>query len=228
MKERYIVCDSGSLITFTSSCASDLLYFFKSKFNITFVIPPSVEEEVVLYPLRKGIKKYMQSALKIRQAIDDKVVRVMQVDDLAHIRDHLLNIGNNLFYARGKPLHLVDIGEMEMIALAKEIGSDSIVLDERTTRMLIEAPFRLKEHMEEELKINIMVNKANLQEFSKHCEGLSAFRSSELLILGYENGFFKKYGDLEKEMLEAVLYSFRFNGCSISFDEIVSYVRWAE
>ncbi|MEM4165841.1 MAG: hypothetical protein QW153_03055 [Candidatus Bilamarchaeaceae archaeon] len=226
MKERYVVCDSGSLITLTASCASDLLYFYKNKFDITFVIPPSVEEEVVLYPLRKGIKKYMQSALKIKKAIEDKVIVIMRVDELMHVRDHLLNVGNNLFYARGKPLHLVDVGETEMIALAKEIDAESIVLDERTTRMLIEAPFRLKEHMEDELKVNIMVNKTNMEDFSKYTRGLNAFRSSELLILGYENGFFSKYGDLEKEMLEATLYSFRFNGCSISFDEILSYVRW--
>jgi predicted nucleic acid-binding protein len=228
MAKKYVVCDSGSLITFTSSCSADLLYFFKEKFKIQFVIPPGVEEEVVLYPLRKAIKKYMQSALRLKRAIEDDVINVIEIDELADEREHLLNVGNNILYARGKPLHLVDIGETEMIVLAKEIGAETVILDERTTRMMIEAPFKLKEHLEEELGVNIMVNKANLAEFSKYSTGLSAFRSSELLILGYENGFLDKYGEHAKEMLEAALYAFRFSGCSISFNEITSYLRWAE
>lgn len=228
MQKKYIVCDSGSLITFTSSCTCDLLYFFNKKFGFQFVIPPGVEEETVLYPLRKGIKKHMQSALRLKRAIEDGVLAVVGVDDIARERERLLDIGNNILYVRGKPIHLVDIGETETIALAKETGAQTILMDERTTRMLIEAPFRLKEHLEEELRINIMVNKTNLAEFSKYSKGLTVLRSSELLVLAYENGFFSKYGDLEKEMLEATLYAFRFSGCSISFGEITSYVRWEE
>jgi len=166
--------------------------------------------------------------LRLKRAIEDDVISVVGVDELADESKHLLNIGNAILYARGKPLHLIDLGETEMIVLAREIGAENVLLDERTTRMMIEAPFKLKEHLEEELGVNIMVNKTNLTEFSKYTTGLSAFRSSELLILAYENGFLNKYGEHAKEMLEAALYAFRFSGCSISFNEITSYLRWAE
>ncbi|MFH1221730.1 MAG: hypothetical protein V1492_01460 [Candidatus Micrarchaeota archaeon] len=228
MEKKYIVCDSGSLITLTSACNTDLLYFFKNKFNVNFVIPSGVEDEVVTYPLGKGIKKYMQSALRIKNAINDGVITVLGIEQTAHDRDSILTMGNNLFFARGKSIKLLDLGETEMLALAKEIGADTVMLDERTMRMLIEAPFRLKEHMEEELKVNIMVNRTNLNEFSNYAKGLLALRSSELIILGYEHGFFDKFHGMEKQALEAALYSARFSGCSISFNEITGYLRWAK
>ena len=52
MKKKYIVCDAGAFISFTSSCLTDILYFFKDKYGLHFVMPPAVEEEAVGYPLR--------------------------------------------------------------------------------------------------------------------------------------------------------------------------------
>ena len=47
MEKKYVICDSGSLITLTSACSTELLYFFKTKFNVNFVIPSDVEEELL-------------------------------------------------------------------------------------------------------------------------------------------------------------------------------------
>ncbi len=226
MKEKYVVCDSGSIISLTSSCLTDLLYFFHEKYHLHFVIPPAVEEEAVSYPFRKKIKKYLYSAIKIKDAINDGVVEIIGAENIDKERERLMHAVNNIFYARGKPIKLIQPGETEMLVLAKEIGTENVLLDERTMRMLIEAPFSLKEHMEQEFRVNLMVNKSNLSSLSDYTADVSVFRSSELLMLGYENGFFDKFQNMEKEALEAALYRIKFSGCSIRFDEISNYLRW--
>ena len=227
MKKRYVVCDSGSLISLTSTCMLELLYFFNKKFNVNFVIPPGVEEEAVLYPMRRKIKKYLYSAIRIKDAINDGIVEVMELDDKEK-RDKILYVANNIFYARGKPIRLIHLGETEMIVLANEIGCESLLLDERTTRMLIEAPFVLKKHMEDEFGVNLMLNKEHLKEISDYTLNMNAFRSSELVMLAYENGFFKGFEKMEKDAMEAALYNVKFAGCSLRFDEITKYLRWVK
>jgi hypothetical protein len=43
-------------------------------------------------------------------------------------------------------------------------------------------------------------------------------------MLAYEKGYFKSFGRLQTEALEAALYKVKYSGCSISFDEIMDYV----
>jgi hypothetical protein len=188
-----------------------------------FVIPPSVEYESVTKPLKSDLKKHLFSAIRIKDAIEDGVVVVIdaKVEDKAQ---RIMNSANNMFYVKGKPLRLIHAGESEMLALAIELGIPNILIDERTTRMLIEAPFRLKEHLEREFSVNVMVNKNSYREVESKISGLKALRSSELVVLAYENGYFKNFEDLQKEALEAALYKMKFSGCSISFDEISNYI----
>ena len=53
---------------------------------------------------------------------------------------------------------------------------------------------------------------------------LQLFRSSEMLAAAYEKGYFSSLGGLELKTLEAGLYSLKFAGCAISFEEINSYI----
>jgi hypothetical protein len=220
---RDILCDSGVLISLTAGCLDNILYFFAENHDMRFVIPPSVEYESVTRPLQSDLKKHLFSAIRIKDMIEDGVVVVVD----AKVEDQtrkLMNAANNMFYVKGKPLRLIQLGESEMLALAGELGIDNILIDERTTRMLIEAPFRLKEHLENEFSVNVMVNKGNFRELTSKISNLKALRSSELVMLGYENGFFKNFNGLQREALEAALYKMKFSGCSISFDEISSYM----
>jgi hypothetical protein len=218
-----ILCDSGVLISLTAGCLDSLLYFFAEHHHMRFVIPPSVEYEAVTRPLQSNLRKYLFSAIRIKDAIEDGVVVVVdaKVEDQTR---RIMNSANNLFYVKGKPLRLIHYGESEMLALALELGIPNILIDERTTRMLIEAPFRLKEHLESEFKVNVMVNKGSYKELESKIGSLKAMRSSELVMLAFENGFFKNFAKLQKEALEAALYKMKFSGCSISFDEITSYL----
>lgn len=224
MKTRDILCDSGSFISLTSGCLDNLLYFFAESHGVRFVIPPSVEYETVTRPLQSNLRKYLFSAIRIKDAIDDGVI--VKVDaKVADDARRIMNAANNAFYIRGKPIQLIQFGESEMLALARALGIEYILIDERTARLLIEAPFRLKEHLETEFKVNVMVNKENLRFLASQISGLHAMRSSELVMLAYEKGYFKNFKNLQKEALEAALYKIKYAGCSISYNEIDDYLK---
>jgi hypothetical protein len=141
MKTRDILCDSGSLISLTAACLDRLLYFFHENYHLRFIIPPSVEYESVRRPLESNLRKYLFSAIRIKNAIDDGVI--VKVDaDVAARTTKFMDAANNMYFARGKPLRLIQQGETEMVALAKTLGVEYILIDERTTRMLIEAPLK--------------------------------------------------------------------------------------
>ncbi len=223
---RDVICDSGVLISLTAGCLDSMLYFFSERHDVRFIIPPSVEYETVTRPLYNGLRKHLFSAVRIKDAIDDGVVEVIDAkvaDETRRIMGH----ANTLFYVKGKALRLIHYGESEMLALALATGVDNILVDERTTRMLIEAPFRLKEHMESEFGVNVMINKGSYRELSSRISQLKALRSSELVMLAYENGYFKSFSRLQREALEAALYKMKYSGCSISFDEITGYLKMA-
>jgi len=220
---REVLCDSGSLISLTASCLDNILYFFAENAHLKFVIPPSVEYETVKRPLEANTRKHLFSAIRIKDAIEDGVVVVVDAK-VENEAKRIMDSANSMFYIKGKPLRLIQFGESEMLALARELSVDTIMLDERTARLLIEAPFRLKEHLEKEFNVNVMVNKSTYRELSSRISALSAIRSSELVMLAYEKGYFKNFVNLEDEALEAALYKMKFAGCSISFDEIAQYM----
>jgi len=221
---RDVLCDSGVLISLTAGCLDNILYHFSDHNNVRFVIPPSVEYETVTRPLYNNLKKHLFSAIRIKDAIADGVIEVVdaKVEDEAR---RVMHAANNMFYMKGQPVRLLQFGESEMLALASALGVEDIIVDERTTRMLIEAPFQLKEHLEKEFQVNVMVNKNSFRELSSRISKLNVLRSSELVVLAYENGYFKNFSNLQREALEAALYKMKYSGCSISFDEIKGYIE---
>jgi hypothetical protein len=222
---RDILCDSGVLISLTAGCLDNILNFFAESHDVRFIIPPSVEYETVTKPMQANLRKHLFSAIRIKDAIQDGVVVVVDAK-LEHETNRIMGYANNLYFLKGSPMRLMQYGESEMLALGRELGMDYILIDERTTRLLIEAPFRLKQHLENEFHMNVMVNKTSFKELSSRLSGFKALRSSELVMLAYEQGYFKRFDKLQKEALEAALYKMKYSGCSISFDEILDYLSW--
>lgn len=224
MAQQDILCDSSSLISLTDSCLDSVFPYLSNKFRMRFIIPPSVEYECVEKPLGANLRQYIFSAIKIKKMIVDGTL-VKVAPGQQNMTNSILLAANNLLYSKGRPLNLVHRGESEMIGLAIEAGVKNLLIDERTTRMIVEAPFRMKEHMEKEFGISIMLNNENLRKLSDMTKGMQSIRSSELLILAYENGFFDKFGNMKTAALEAALYKLKFSGCSIRFDEVEDYMK---
>lgn len=212
-----IVCDASSLISLTDSCLLGALSEVKKYLNGDFLIPESVKYECIDYPLR--IKSHTLPALRLKQAVNEGILTPIDTKELKG-KNKILSVVNNIFYIDGKALKLVHEGEGEMLALAEELGINNILIDERTTRMMVEAPFALKEHLENEFRKKVFINNEYLSEFIEITKNLNIFRSSELVIIAYEKGYFRNYGELEKFAVEASLYALKFAGCGISFEEI--------
>jgi len=216
-----IACDSSALISLTDSCFLQVLYELKEESCGSFVITPRVRYESIEHPMK--IREYAMAALRLLKAEGDGVIETMRAN-VAEETEEFLRLSNNLFVLKGRPLKLVQSGEAEVLALAKELGLENILIDERTTRMLAEAPLDLKAHMEKEFGEEIEVNGKNLERLEEYTRGISAFRSSELVALAFEKGFFRKYGEMEREALEAALYAVKFAGCGVSFAEIDEFM----
>ncbi|MCX8198247.1 MAG: hypothetical protein N3F07_03605 [Candidatus Micrarchaeota archaeon] len=220
-KPQALACDASSLISLTDSCFVHVLYFFKRKHKAAFLIPPSVEYECVERPM--GLKMHSLFALRLKRAILDGVIDVVPLG-LSRKAESIRWAANNSFYADGTPIRLLHQGEAEALALASEAGIQNVLIDERTTRMLSEDPEALRLHLEKELSRSIKVDEESLSSFLRFTEGMRFFRSSELLLLAYEKGYFSDYGELEEEAIEAALYRLKYSGCGVGMGEIESYL----
>jgi len=216
------VCDSSALISLTDSCFIHSLYFLKKRHGATFIIPPSVEYECAEHPAH--MRMHAMHALRIKRAINERAIEVVPVsggDETQRIKW----LANNSFYANGTPLRLLQEGEIEMLALSLETGVPNLLIDERTTRMLAEDPDSLRKHLADEFHREITVNEENLSGYSRLTRNMKFFRSSELLLLAYEKGYFSDYKELEDEAIEAALYKLKYAGCAVGFGEIGEYVE---
>lgn len=229
MSEKYsnsipkesIVCDSSSLISMSDSCMLWMISELSKSFDGYFVISKTVEHEAVDNPLE--IKSHTLGAIRLKKLLLENVIKVVDTPNLRRRTDELLSLGNSIFSINGRKLKLIHEGETETLALAIELGLRNVLIDERTTRMLVEAPTDLKNHMESEFNSRIDIEEKRLRRFLEMTADLNLFRSTELAIIGYEKGLLKEYGRMEKRAIEAVLYGLKFAGCSISFSEIEEF-----
>ncbi|MBN2477817.1 hypothetical protein JXB01_00830 [Candidatus Micrarchaeota archaeon] len=224
MKKSYILCDASSIISLTNSCFIEVLYFLHNKFKVDFIIPPSVEYETVTRPLELQSNAFSLSALRIKKAIDDKVITVVDAKTEERTKT-ILSLANKIFFVRGQPLNIVHKGEMELIAVSKELNINNILVDERTTRLIIEAPFLFKSHLENEFRVAVMINRSNLERLKEISKELKIIRSTELLAVAYEHGFLDRYEKLKWKVLEAGLFNLKYSGCSIRSKEINDFMR---
>ncbi|MDO8339226.1 MAG: hypothetical protein Q7T16_01065 [Candidatus Burarchaeum sp.] len=222
MKSKDMICDSSSLISLADSCLLPALKAVKDRLNGKIFISPRVEYESITHP--REIKEYSLAALRLKQALVDGTLTLIQSPSAKVKTQEILRHANNVYSVDRRSMHIIQDGEAEMLALAAELGVQNILMDERTTRMLSEAPWELHAHYEREFGKPVKVNGAELEWFAKFTKGMSIFRSSEIVVAAYELGYFKNYRGMEREMLEASLYALKFAGCGISFEEIQEFM----
>lgn len=189
-------------------------------FQGEFLITPAVKYETIEHPI--NIKRFEWGAIRIGHLLDDEVIKMASDEEdisekeLSNKTQEIMNNANNALTSAGKPIHLIERGESECLALSIMLTKNNIdnvvVIDERTARMLCESPDNLKELMGNKLESKIKVNYENLKELSK----IKIIRSTELMYLANKHRLL----DGDKKALEAVLYALKFGGCSISEKEV--------
>ncbi len=134
-----------------------------------------------------------------------------------------MNLANSIYINKRKKIKIVHEGEIETIAMQNNI----CVIDERTTRMLIENPLKLKELLEKKLHSKIHIDVKNLNEFKELTKDVKIIRSTELMTIAFEKGLFKDFipKGKRKDFLDGLLWGLKLRGCAISSDEINQILR---
>jgi len=219
-----IVVDSSSLITLSGNCFIKLLKHLTEQEKISFLMPESVYYESVQKPIK--IKRFELNAVRIRDIVEEGYLKLIRTTpNIKKTMEELSTVSANIYNVKGKNFRLIDLGEAETLALMKEINSELLLIDERTTRMLIEEPQNVLEFLQRRHRCNVEFDNDSIQKFSNLFGKIKIIRSTELIALSYENGCFAKEMHRTKQALEAALYAAKFAGCAVSFEEIKSFLK---
>ncbi len=219
---KKIVFDTSSIISIVTNNLLGTLKLLKKKFDVEFYVPNSVKVELIDDAL--ATQRFKLEAIMLSRAIRENVIKVYPSLDV----DKLLKIANNTLYIEDTPLHILDKGEVEALALASKIKADAYCVDERTMRLIVENPEGLKKILSNKLQKDVFLNKNNINDFKKMINEVPFIRSVEIMIIAFENGLLDKYisNDTPKALvLEALLFGLRMRGCSISNDDIDEIIR---
>ncbi len=91
--------------------------------------------------------------------------------------------------------------------------------------MLLEDPMRLKQRLEKGMEKKIAFDGKKIDEFKKMLSGIEIVRSSELIALCFEKGFFADELGQTRQALEAALFAMKYSGCAVSEREIFDYLK---
>jgi len=218
-----IVLDSGILIGFSQTCFLPLMPEIKKNIG-ELIVTTGVKYECV--DRVRNNMKYKLSSLRIEEYIDEFVFTVVGGSkELNEKTNRILNLSNSIFSINNNPLHLVDFGEAECLALLGLTNADCLAIDERTTRMLVEYPEGLLEVLKRKYRNKkIVFNAEKYEKFKEEIGNVSVIRSVDLLSYAYESKIIPSYM-LKKEYLKSALYALKFNGCAVSFEEIDEYIN---
>lgn len=211
---KKIVCDSSSIISLSDNCLLDLL----PKFNVEFIVPKGVEKELVERPLH--VNEFEFKALRLREAINEGMIKVEDVPGVHERAEEILEEANSLFQPRVKILHE---GEAECLALMELVGAKTLLVDERTTRLIVEDPVGLGKFIQNRTSFKVRMSEEKALKLHDRFSSFSVIRSSEVVAVAYEKGLLDKYGD--GRLLHASLYALKFSGCAISKKEISEYLK---
>ena len=223
---KYLIFDAGPIISLTLNGMLPVIEKLKSVFDGEFILTPTVKREVVDRPMK--IKKFKLEALQVQDLIARGVFKmsgdVLSNQKLDKEMKKILKAANGVLRTteRKEKISIIHDGEAECLAFANICGCENaIVIDERTTRMLTEAPQNLESMMEGKLHMPLDATLSLL-------DGLKKFRfirSAELLYVAWKKDLIGVKKD--KELLDALLYGVKFKGCAISSVEIEEMKRLA-
>lgn len=216
---KYLIFDAGPIITLSMSGMLPVIEKLKENFKGEFILTPQVKVEVLERPMK--IKKYKLSAIQIKSLIDKGVFKmstdIISDTQLEKETKRILKVANGALRTAqtGEKLKIIQKGEASTLAFSNLCKTENvIVVDERTTRLLTEAPQNLEKLMEKKLHTPIKAELSLLAEFKNY----KFIRSTELLYIAYKKDLLpmKK----SKDLLDALLYGAKFKGTAISSKEI--------
>ncbi|HDR53495.1 MAG TPA: hypothetical protein ENN60_02380 [archaeon] len=210
-----IVCDASSIITLSSNC----LLWLIEKFEIEFCIPPYVKKEAVEVPIKS--RRHGLDAMRNGNFMT-KCMKVLETDQ--GMRDNLLKLANSIFVSGKHNFSIIHYGEIDALTVAKKHGINTVMVDEKNTRLLLEDRPLLRKIMERRMGHKIQINSEAEAEFVKLVGDIKVVRSSELVAAAVKRDIFR-WQYPKRELLRNALFALKFKGCAISEGEIVEIVN---
>ncbi len=224
---KSIVFDAGPIISLAINNLLWLLEALKKKFKGEFYISNDIKKEVIDKPLTT--KRFKFEALRVFYYINNGTINISDGEEIRKKTKLLLELANNSFIAQSQPINIVHYGEMSGLATACFNKSDAYVVDERTTRALIENPNKLRNILRHTLHTDVKINHSKLRELQRIVGNMKVIRSVELVTIAYELGLLDKYlanvPNSKRTLLESVLWGVKLNGCAVSKREIEQIIR---
>jgi hypothetical protein len=224
---KTIVFDTGPIISLTMNNLLWVLDELKRLSNAKFLITDLVRRELVDNPLEKT-KKFKFEALQVLDCIENGTLEVVESENIASQTKELLAVANSCFRAFNHSMNLIHDAEMSAVALYLRKDADAFVVDEKTTRLLIENPRKLHNILKHNLHTKVEIDKNKVKEFRKMAT-VRMIRSVELVTVAYEKGLLDRYlariENPKKTLLESVLWGVKLNGCAVSKGEIEQILR---
>lgn len=216
---KYLIFDAGPIISLTMNGMLPIIEKLKGVFDGEFILTPHVKNEVIDRPMK--IKKFKLEAIQVKDMVErgvfkmsTKIISNQKLD--VEIKQILKTTNGVLRTAQtGEKIKIIHKGEASCLAFSNLCGVDNVIaIDERTTRMLTEAPQNLEKMMEQKLHTPLKSELSLLDKLKK----FKFIRSAELLFIAYKKNLIpiKKTRDL----LDALLYGVKFKGAAISSIEI--------
>ncbi len=224
---KSLIFDSGPVISLTLNNLLWTLSPLKKHFGGSFIIPEGVKYELIDSPLSS--KKFKLEALQVLREIYSGTFDLVKSENIRYLSHRIMNLANHTFKAYDSDIAIVHIGEMDVLAAAKILKSKAVVIDERTTRLLIEDPILIARHLQSKLHTHISIDEDNIRLLKRELSGVKVIRSVELMSLAYEFHILDKliipqeqnvYRNLKSTLLDAVLWSLKLGGCAVSDEEI--------
>jgi len=220
---KTLIFDSSALITMTMNNLIWVLDELKLVFDGDFCICPEVKAELVDNPL--NTKRFEFDALQVMQKIRQGTLTLIEHQNSKDMGNRLLDLANHSFKSKNTWITIVHRGEMEALATGIVLNSSAFVVDERTTRLLIESPVALKDLLQSKLHTRVEVNRPNLRQFRYLVRNIKVIRSVELLLVAYEKGLLDKFllDNVENPreiLIDGLLWGLKLRGCAISREEI--------
>jgi len=225
-----IIVDSSTIISCAMNC---LMWVFDelSKKGIQFIVPKGVKKEIIDSGLHS--KKFKYEAIRVSRYFSKGIFKESE-EEIKKETSEMLRYANSSFYIKHNPMRILQKADAEVAVLAKKIKADAIATDEKTLRLLVEAPDSIKKILEKKFNSKVEVNEKELYNFNKEFKNIPVVRSVDLIALAYSMGIFEdtvkrfcpnRNRQCKMEIIDGLLYSLRFSGCAVSFKEIEDYVN---
>ena len=199
-----------------------VLDYLKERFNGDFYISDAVKKELIDKPLAS--KKFKFEALQVSFRVKKAVLNIVETPQIKALAEELQGLANKTFKVKGNWMKIVHYAEMETLAAAIILNASAVVIDERTTKLLVENPQELTKMFGRMLRAKVFVNKKNLEKIHQWVKSIKILRSVELVLIAYEKGILNKYlleeKDARKTLVESLLWGVKLHGCAISRREI--------